>query len=77
MRYRFVNVFPKAMSAVPVAYGSADILKVNVSFNFDLYSKQLETPINNFTELIIHYAFTKLIPQLMSWCYPLWKKNQI
>ena len=37
MRYRFVNVFPKAMSAVPVAYGPADILKVNVSFNFDGY----------------------------------------
>ena len=37
MRYRFVNVFPKAMSAVPVTYGPADILKVNVSFNFDRY----------------------------------------
>ena len=37
MRYRFVNVFPKAMSAVPVAYGPADILKVNVSFNFGRY----------------------------------------
>ena len=37
MRYRFVNVFPKAMSDVPVAYGPADILKVNVSFNFDRY----------------------------------------
>ena len=37
MRYRFVNVFPKAMSAVSVAYGPADILKVNVSFNFDRY----------------------------------------
>ena len=37
MRYRFVNVFPKAMSAVPVAYGPADILKVNVSCNFDRY----------------------------------------
>ena len=37
MRYRFVNVFPKAMSAVPLAYGPADILKVNVSFNFDRY----------------------------------------
>ena len=37
LRYRFVNVFPKAMSAVPVAYGPADILKVNISFNFDRY----------------------------------------
>ena len=37
MRYRFVNVFPKAMSAVPVAYGPGDLLKVSVSFNFDRY----------------------------------------
>ena len=37
LRYQFVNVFPKSMSAVPVTYGSADILKVSVSFNFDRY----------------------------------------
>ena len=37
LRYRFVNVFPKAMSAIPVQYGPADILKVSISFNFDRY----------------------------------------
>ena len=37
LRYQFVNVFPKSMSSVPVTYGSADILKVSVSFNFDRY----------------------------------------
>ena len=37
LRYRFVNVFPKSMSSVPVSYGSADILKVTVSFNYDRY----------------------------------------
>jgi len=37
MRYRFVNVFPKSMSAIPVTYGPADILKVSVSFNYDRY----------------------------------------
>ena len=37
LRYRFVNVFPKAMSAIPVAYGPCDLLKVSVSFNFDRY----------------------------------------
>ena len=37
LRYRFVNVFPKAMSAIPVAYAAADILKVSVSFNYDRY----------------------------------------
>ena len=37
LRYRFVNVFPKSMSAIPVAYGPGDLLKVSVSFNFDRY----------------------------------------
>ena len=37
LRYRFVNVFPKAMYAIPVQYGPADILKVSISFNFDRY----------------------------------------
>ena len=37
LRYRFVNVFPKAMSAIPVAYGPAELLKVSVSFNFARY----------------------------------------
>ena len=37
MRYQFVNAFPKSMSSVPVSYGSADILKVTVSFNYDRY----------------------------------------
>jgi|TARA_B100000282_G_scaffold282833_1_gene245978 hypothetical protein len=37
LRYRFVNVFPKAISPVPVAYGPSDILKVSVSFNYDRY----------------------------------------
>ena len=37
LRYRFVNVFPKSIDAVPVSYGSADILKVSVNFNYDRY----------------------------------------
>jgi len=37
MRYRFVNVFPKAMSSIPVTYGPADVLKVSVTFNYDRY----------------------------------------
>ena len=37
MRYQFINAFPKAMSSVPVSYGSAEILKVTVSFNYDHY----------------------------------------
>ena len=37
LRYRFVNLFPKAINPVPVSYGAADVLKVSVSFNFDRY----------------------------------------
>lgn len=35
--YQFVNAFPKLMTAIPVSYGGADILKVSVSFNYDRY----------------------------------------
>ena len=35
--YHFRNVFPKSMTAIPVSYGAADILKVNVTFNYDRY----------------------------------------
>ena len=40
--YSFVNAFPKSISSIPVSYGSADILKVSVTFNYDRYivSKQ-------------------------------------
>jgi hypothetical protein len=35
--YLFINAFPKLVTAVPVSYGQADILKVSVSFNYDRY----------------------------------------
>ena len=35
--YQFKNAFPKSMTAIPVAYGPADLLKVTVMFNFDRY----------------------------------------
>ena len=35
--YSFMNAFPKLISAVPVSYGGADVLKVSVSFNYDRY----------------------------------------
>ena len=35
--YQFINAFPKLITAIPVSYGGADILKVNVSFNYDRY----------------------------------------
>ena len=37
LKYLFINAFPKTVTAVPVSYGGADILKVSVSFNYDRY----------------------------------------
>jgi len=37
LRYQFINAFPKSITPMPVQYGSADLLKVNVSFNYDRY----------------------------------------
>ena len=35
--YQFINAFPKSITHIPVTYGSADLLKVSVSFNYDRY----------------------------------------
>ena len=37
LRYQFINAFPKSITPQPVQYGPADLLKVNVSFNYDRY----------------------------------------
>jgi hypothetical protein len=37
LEYTFINVFPKGLTSIPVSYGSADLLKVTVTFNFDRY----------------------------------------
>lgn len=37
LNYLFVNAFPKLVTAVPVSYGTADILRVSVTFNYDRY----------------------------------------
>ena len=35
--YQFFNAFPKLITSIPLSYGGASILKVNVSFNYDRY----------------------------------------
>ena len=35
--YQFINTFPKTMTTIPVSYGDAELLKVNVTFNYDRY----------------------------------------
>lgn len=38
--YTFINAFPKTLTPVPISYGSADLLKVTASFNYDRYFVQ-------------------------------------
>ena len=35
--YQFYNIFPKIITAVPLSYGGAEVLKLTVSFNYDRY----------------------------------------
>ena len=35
--YQFKNAFPKAMQSIPVSYGTAELLKVTVTFAYDRY----------------------------------------
>ena len=37
LTYTFINAFPKGLTAIPVSYGPADLLKVTATFNFDRY----------------------------------------
>ncbi len=37
LTYKFWNIFPKAMTSMPVTYGAADLLKVTVTFAYDRY----------------------------------------
>ena len=35
--YEYVNAFPKSMTSIPVQYGGADLVKVNVQFAYNRY----------------------------------------
>ena len=35
--YQFKNAFPKSIQSIPVSYGTADLLKVSVTFAYDRY----------------------------------------
>ena len=37
LTYKFWNMFPKAITPIPVTYGPADLVKVTVTFAFDRY----------------------------------------
>lgn len=38
LKYDFINLFPKSITSLPVNYGSAELLKVTVTFNYDRYN---------------------------------------
>ena len=38
--YQFKNAFPKSIQSIPVSYGTADLLKVSVTFAYDRYILQ-------------------------------------
>ena len=38
LMYEFKNAFPKSITSLPVTYGTADLLKVTVNFNYDRYT---------------------------------------
>lgn len=58
LQYDFINAFPKGMTAIPVSYGAADLVKVTVTFAYDRYvvgrasksSKDVPEPLNPETQ---------------------------
>ena len=44
--YQFINAFPKSITSIPISYGTAEVLKVTVSFNYDRYIMDVSS-INN------------------------------
>lgn len=41
MKYTFFGMFPVNVSSVPVQYGNSDVLRMNVTFNYERYYKQM------------------------------------
>ena len=37
MKYTFFGMFPVNVSSVPVQYGNSDVLRMNVTFNYERY----------------------------------------
>lgn len=35
--YQLINAFPKSMTAIPIAYGEAEVMKATVTMNYDRY----------------------------------------
>ena len=47
LSYKFVNAFPKGLVSIPVSYGSAELLKITATFNYDRYVVGRESIVDN------------------------------
>ena len=41
MKYTFYGMFPINLSSVPVQYGGSDVLRMNVTFSYERYYKEM------------------------------------
>ena len=41
LTYKFYGAFPKSMDSIPVSYGDAQVLKVNVTFAYEYYTTNM------------------------------------
>ena len=57
--YRLRNAFPKSMNSIPISYGGAEIVKVNVTFTYDYYSviRANSTEYDSFVEELLSNPF--------------------
>lgn len=46
LEYKFIGMFPINLSSTPISYGTSDILKVNVSFEYERYIAGKSTSIS-------------------------------
>lgn len=60
--YQFFNAFPKLITSIPLSYGGASILKVNVSFNYDRYIINPKTANNENKKNTSTLTFDKAVP---------------
>jgi len=63
--YQFFNAFPKLITSIPLSYGGASILKVNVSFNYDRYIINPKTT-NNRNKETSSLTFDRVDPEAKS-----------
>ena len=64
--YQFFNAFPKLITSIPLNYGGASILKINVSFNYDRYIINPKTTNNENKQNTSASSFNRADPEAKS-----------